>query len=96
MTWLEFLTALKAAGGSTDMQTSKTGRYPYLHHFLRGERLKDVVVYAYVVADGQQRVLSSPPRDWSTKRLLWADYASIQVHGGYFNDTKEALSHENT
>ena len=47
-TWQEFLTALMDVGGSTDMQTNKTGRYPWLFHFCRGQEstLVDVVVYA--------------------------------------------------
>ena len=46
--WNEFLLALRAAGGSRDMQTNKTGRYPWLFHFCRGQEstLVDVVVYA--------------------------------------------------
>jgi hypothetical protein len=44
MTWEQFLVELKAAGGSTDMQTSKSGRYPFLFHFSRGETLTDVEV----------------------------------------------------
>lgn len=88
MTWGQFLVELKAAGGSTDMQTSKSGRYPFLFHFSRGETLTDVVVYAS--AGG--KVIASPPRDWSTKELLVSDYKALLDHGGRFNDTNEALS----
>lgn len=88
MSWDEFLAALTAAGGSTDMQTNKTGRYPFLFHFCRQQTLVDVVIYAHV----GNKVIHSPPRDWSTKELLVADYMALDDHGGRFNDTKEALA----
>jgi hypothetical protein len=91
VTWEEFLTKLKAAGGSTDMQTNQTGRYPFLFHHSRGQALKDVVIYAYL-GSTSGGVLSSPPRDWSTTELILADYKALRDHGGYFNDTLQALA----
>lgn len=88
MTWDEFLAALRDIGGSTDMQTSKTGRYPFLFHFQRGQVLEDVVVYAHK----NGKVLTSPARDWSTREKLVADYQAMDAAGGRFNDTKDALS----
>ena len=92
MTWDEFLLALRAAGGSTDMQTSKTGRYPWLFHFCRGQEstLVDVIVYART-SDYRAAPLASPPRDWRTCDAILADYAALAEHGGRFNDTREAL-----
>lgn len=73
------------------MQTSKTGRYPWLFHFCRGqaERLTDVVIYARLPYP--KDVLASPPRDWRTKESIQSDYRSLLEHGGKFNDTKECL-----
>lgn len=88
MTWDEFLSALRDIGGSTDMQTSKTGRYPYLFHFQRGEVLQDVVIYAHT----NGKVLKSPPRDWSTREKIVADYRALESVKAWFNDTKEALA----
>ena len=90
--WLDFLRQLKEAGGSTDMQTSKTGRYPFLFHFQRGQAasLVDVVIYPYCY-NRSATPLRSPPRDWSTKEKLVADYKALAEHGGVFNDTREAL-----
>lgn len=84
--WDEFLAKLKATGGSTDMQTSNTGRYPWLFHFCRGEasQLTSVIVYA-------KAGIKSPPRDWSTREKILADYAALKENGGFFNDTAEAL-----
>ena len=94
-TWEEFLAALKAAGGSTDMQTSKTGRYPWLFHFCRDQasQLVDVVIYASTMDKERRRsgVVQSPPRDWSTKEKILADYRALKEAGGFFNDTHEAL-----
>ena len=89
MTWSEFLTELKARGGSTDMQTSKTGRYPWLFHFCRGQaaELRDVVIYASTSSG----VLTSPSRDWSTELAIKADYRALSSHGGSFNDTQEVV-----
>jgi hypothetical protein len=93
MDWQDFLSALKAVGGSTDMQTNKTWRYPWQHHFCRNERLVDIVIYARPAASHlfDTGVLISPPRDWSTLDLLLADYTALALHGGHFNDTAEAL-----
>ena len=92
MTWAEFLAELKASGGSTDMQTNKTGRYPWLFHFCRGQEatLFDVVVYASS-SDYRIKPLVSPPRDWRTREAILADYAALKEHGGFFNDTTQAL-----
>jgi len=88
-TWQEFLDALKSAGGSTDMQTSKTGRYPYLFHFCRdqADTLTNVVIYAHTATGG----VTSPPRDWTKLESIRADYRALREHGGFFNDTKEAI-----
>lgn len=87
--WKAFLEKVQAAGGSTDMQTSATGRYPYLFHFMRDQvdRLGAVNIYAH--RDG--KVITSPPRDWRTKEALLSDYRDLRAHGAFFNDTKEAL-----
>jgi hypothetical protein len=87
--WDEFLTVVKAAGGSTDMQTSVTGRYPYLFHFCRGQSLNPVIIYAHCK---NGKVISSPGRDWRTKESLVADYKALSEHGATFNDTEQALS----
>ena len=88
-TWQEFLTKLKDVGGSTDMQTSKTGRYPWLFHFCREQAasLTDVVIYAHK----NGKVITSPSRNWTTKELILTDYTTLKEHGGFFNDTTEAL-----
>lgn len=99
MEWSEFLQAVKDAGGSTDMQTSKTGRYPYLFHFQREQAhlLADVVIYPYFrgkyVDDKYVAgpIIVSPPRDWTTKEKLVADYRALREHGATFNDTLDAL-----
>lgn len=84
----EFLQALLEAGGSTDMQTNKTGRYPWEFHFRRGERLTNVVIYARIKAG----MLQSPPRDWSTEELIKQDYRDLKDAGGFFNDTEVCLA----
>lgn len=91
--WEEFLAALKAAGGSTNMQTSATGRYPWAFHFQRGlqEQLGEVVVYADLA---QGDCLHSPPRDWSTESAIKADYQALWEAGGKFNDSKDCLGLE--
>lgn len=93
--WETFLKALKEAGGSTDMQTSKTGRYPWLFHFCRGQatRLDNVEIFARVSNYPKPTILvKSPPRDWRTEESILADYKALKEHGGVFNDTTEALS----
>lgn len=87
LTWEEFLTELHLRGGSTDMATSKTGRYPWLFHHQRGEVLGEVVIYA----NNAHGHLRSPPRDWSTGELIRADHQAIRDHGGSFNDTRQCL-----
>lgn len=92
--WETFLKDLKAAGGSTDMQTSKTGRYPWLFHFCRDQasQLVDVEIYAYINKyHNPGFTIRSPLRDWTTKERILADYAALKEHGGFFNDTQEAL-----
>lgn len=88
--WEKFLADLKAGGGSTDMQTSQTGRYPYQYHFARGVKLDAVVIYAH--RPWPTPVLSSPPRDWTTEAALRADYAALRDAGGFFNDSKAVLA----
>lgn len=92
VTWDGFLSALKEAGGSTDMQTSKTGRYPWLFHFCRGQadQLAEVVIWAQVKGG----TIQSPPRDWRTRERILSDYRSLADHGGKFNDTQEAIAAE--
>ena len=94
--WKTFLKDVQEAGGSTDMQTSATGRYPWLFHFCRdqADRLGSVIIYAHCKAqDGTtSKVIHSPPRDWRTKELILSDYAALKEHGAFFNDTKEASS----
>ncbi len=90
--WDDYLAALKAAGGSTDTQTSKTGRYPYLYHYCRGEKLVEIVIYASINNYPKpSTVLKSPPRDWNTKDMILADYRALAASGGRFNDSSEAL-----
>ena len=93
MEWEAFLKAVQEAGGSTDMQTSASGRYPWLFHFCReqADRLGSVIIYAHCSG----KIISSPPRDWRTKELILADYATLKEHGAFFNDTQEALNVKN-
>lgn len=93
--WEQFLLELKEAGGSTDMQTSKTGRYPWLYHFCRGQadKLNEVIIYSYInLYPKVGKTISSPPRDWRTKELIISDYKALKAHGGFFNDTLDALT----
>lgn len=87
MTWEEFL---DSASGCTDMQTSATGRYPWLY-FSSGqaEKLKSVVIYACL--PWPRGTVVSPPRDWSTREAILADYAALNERGARFNDTTQAL-----
>lgn len=87
--WGRFLADLKAGGGSTDMQTSQTGRYPYNHHFVRGAKLDAVVIYAH--RPWPTPVLVSPARDWTAEAALRADYAALRDAGGFFNDTHAVI-----
>lgn len=83
-TFPSFLAALLAVGGSTDAQTSASGRYP------QGgpSSLKpDVVISASINVGGECHVLESPPRDWSTEGLRLADINELAEKGGaIFND----------
>jgi hypothetical protein len=92
VSWDEFLVAVREAGGSTDMQTNETGRYPWLFHFCRDQAaaLHDVVIYAHT-KDYTKGPIQSPPRDWTTRERILADYAALNAHGAVFNDTQEAL-----
>jgi hypothetical protein len=88
--WAEFLASLREAGGSTDMQTSKTGRYPWLFHFCRGQAnsLAEVVIFANTKTGGYKK---SPPRDWTTRDKILADYRALEASGAFFNDTREVM-----
>lgn len=90
MQWDQFLDALKLHGVSNDMQTSKTGRYPWLFHFCRGQAalLNEVVIYASI---NNYPMLKSPARDWTTEEKIKADYRALRDHGARFNDTEECL-----
>lgn len=92
--WGRFLREVREAGGSTDMQTSATGRYPWAFHFLRGQadKLGEIVVYAYCRSASGFKVVSSPPRDWRTREAILADYADLKASGALFNDTAQALA----
>lgn len=92
--WSRFLREVREAGGSTDMSTSATGRYPWAFHFCRGQadKLGEVVVYANCRERGVGRVITSPPRDWRTREAILADYADLKASGALFNDTAQALA----
>jgi len=87
--WQEFLTRLKGAGGSTDMQSSLGGRYPLGFDWpsRTAEQRISVVIYATT----REGVLQSPPRDWREKSALEDDYLALWLHGGRFNDSAEVV-----
>ena len=44
-----------------------------------------------ILASKYFRKAEVPPRDWRTRDAILDDYVALAEHGGWFNDTREAL-----
>ena len=88
----EFESELRRHGGSSDIQTSSSGRYPRAFGMPWGESITRVVVHAWIARPGSDGVgrIHSDSYDCSTPEGIDAMYASVARGGGQFNDSTDA------